>query len=166
MGIEKPQVSRSKRACFQSRGMAQLITRQSPLRILFFSDCCVSSFVQRLAYVASVETGQTECPVVTEGGTGPPDRMQVRLFVYLFNINCRIANITVIIAIIQLATCNTATLKLFAVKLCACQKPCLCQFLFFTTIDAVYCKDQDQLRQHSTFNSDHYFIISSIFIYI
>ncbi len=35
---------------------------------------------------------ETECPVVKEG-TGPPDRMLVRLFVYLFNIKNRIANI-------------------------------------------------------------------------
>ncbi len=87
----------------------------------FFSDCCVSSFVSRLAQVVSVETGQADCPVVAES-TGPPDRMLVRLFVYLFSNKCRIANIFQSdIAIIQLATCNTATIKLFAVKLRACQ---------------------------------------------
>ncbi len=33
-----------------------------------------------------------ECPVVAEG-IGTPDRMLVRLFVYLFNNKCRIVNI-------------------------------------------------------------------------
>ncbi len=58
----------------------------------FFSDCCVSSFVSCLAQVVSVEMGWTECVVVAEG-TGSPDRMLVRLFVYLFNNKCCMANI-------------------------------------------------------------------------
>ena len=154
----------------------------------FFSECCVSSFVWRLASVASVETGQKECPVVVEG-TGPPDRTQVRLFVYLFNNKCHIVHIfqrdkielilqvvgyliaghkccidNIIfqsdITVIKLATCNTATPKLFTVKFkfCVCQS-CVYSNFFASLLDAFYYKDYDQLRLHSTFNSNHNYIL-------
>ena len=52
--------------------------------------------------------------VLSQKGIEPSDKMLVNLFVYLFNTKCRIANtVQSDIAIIQLATCNTATVRLF-----------------------------------------------------
>ena len=118
------------------------------LRLLRFQHCIVISL-------------GCECGNRIDGvscsweGTGPPDRMQVGLFIYLFN-NKWIQPIYFReISIIELATCNISFLPLNCVLVKAVFMP----IPFSSLLDAVYCKDQDQLRLHSTFNSDHNYIL-------